>query len=907
MKRQLIIAIGIVLLTAGICSADNYVGGIPLTTVKEGVVSGGVYVDSYYGAGNQVNYKPITIDKTFTLPSHTDVEWAMLLTTVYCGHMQNNYEGTANISFNGNAIGDETLNVPFTFKYDGGSGYVNVNDHVSRVSSDYMMWYNVTDLIQTGVNTASVHTEQINAKFDGRIKLITLIVAYNDSSSSTKTYYWTNQGHDVDSYYNDDSLSDYIGNTSFAASLPAEETLQNAELTAVHMASEDGSYTFNNNGIASGTPQGSYCGSNTWDITSSFDSSGTNTMTYNRSGGFYKIALGILTAQSQAQVSTQEADLQALDMSVKHNDYNGAWAHLNNSVNVTVVNNGAGNAGSFNVKLYADDVEVDTLPVSGLAAGATSVVACNWIPEEAKTYTLKAVADSENAINESNETNNELTKSQPVENNGYRGDKPFTTYKHENIKGDMIYTHGNSTYSGKLHSDDTYTVNHDISLPDGASVKFARLYNYWTWSYTGSTGKYPIMNLTFNGNAISPEVQYDDRKGWGTMYDYPTGTWAYDVTSFVTGSGTYTTVVTDTDPDTASSFAMNGLGLLVVYEDQNGQEIEYWINEGADMVNTQTTSGGLTPDEATVESIFSGPVGLSNVSSARLWTVVQSGGNENNTLLFNDMDWTNVYDGSPYADLDIDEARNVKDHLTANDNTAWIRAAPNPGDYLVPSNAFLVLNYNGTQVPALSLSASPTNVTVGVPTDVTFTVTSNNTPVEGADVNLTGSATGSGTTDANGTAVISVNATSVGTITATATKQSYSNATTAVTAAAKPVQDGVSSSVSLGVKIIPVVALNVTPDSINFGELSAGETSGVHTLTIQNKGGYDINVTAGVAATSDDLFKDGLLLDSALYGSYHKTITALASDTADTTLKVPEDYLGVGAKEGALIIWAQQA
>ncbi len=41
--NKLIIALAIFLLTAGVCSADNYVGGIPLTTVKEGVVSGGVF------------------------------------------------------------------------------------------------------------------------------------------------------------------------------------------------------------------------------------------------------------------------------------------------------------------------------------------------------------------------------------------------------------------------------------------------------------------------------------------------------------------------------------------------------------------------------------------------------------------------------------------------------------------------------------------------------------------------------------------------------------------------------------------------------------------------------------------------------------------------------------------------
>jgi hypothetical protein len=174
MNRQLIIALTIFLLTAGICSADNYVGGIPPTTVMEGTVSGGVYFDSYYGTGAQANNNPITIDKTFTLPDNIDVEWAMLLTTVYCGHMQNNYTGTADITFNNVVLGNEVMNVPFVFKDDGGVGYVTVNDHMNRVTSDYMMWYDVTNLVKAGDNTASVHTEPTDASFDGRIKLITL-------------------------------------------------------------------------------------------------------------------------------------------------------------------------------------------------------------------------------------------------------------------------------------------------------------------------------------------------------------------------------------------------------------------------------------------------------------------------------------------------------------------------------------------------------------------------------------------------------------------------------------------------------------------------------------------------------------------------------------------------------------
>ena len=38
--------------------------------------------------------------------------------------------------------------------------------------------------------------------------------------------------------------------------------------------------------------------------------------------------------------------------------------------------------------------------------------------------------------------------------------------------------------------------------------------------------------------------------------------------------------------------------------------------------------------------------------------------------------------------------------------------------------------------------------------------------------------------------------------------------------------------------------------------------------------------------------------------NFHKSIAALTSDTTDASLKVPEDYLGVGAKEGALVFRA---
>ncbi len=523
--NKLIIGLIIFLLTASAVSADNYVGGIPLTTVEEGVVSGGVYSDSFYGFGVSQNLKVLnTIQKDFILPSYTNIERAMLFTSVYCGSMTANYPGTANITFNGVVLGNETLNVPFVNIWNGGNDnsafpghgtnepYKMVPEadfpgyHVNRVTSDYLMWYNVTDLVQSGVNTAIVDSI---GSFDGRIKLITLVVAYNDGSSK-KIHYWVNMGHDTDTSYQDDLpvTNDYIGSTDFAASLPADATLINAHLTAVHLASKDGYYTFNTNSIANGTPQGTFSGSNIWDITDSFNPVGTNTMTYDRSGPFYKIALGILTAEYQEQA----------------------------------------------------------------------------------------------------------------------------------------------------------------------------------------------------------------------------------------------------------------------------------------------------PD-------------------------------------------------------------------------------------------------------ALSISANPTTVTAGIPTDVIFNVTSDSAKISEATVTLSGSATGSGTTDANGTVVISVNATGAGTIMATASKTGYIDATASLIASVK--NGGVSSKVSLGANIIPAISLVVTPESIDFGKLSPGQTSYAHTLTLNNTGGYGVSVSAEVNDNASNLFVNGLLLDSNAWSAYSTSIDSKASKPAGASLKVPDDYAGVGAKKGTLVFWGE--
>lgn len=286
----------LLLMLQATASADQYVGGMPLETVQTGTVSGDLYIDATVPSFGQTD-----VTKKFSLPAYTQIRWARLYVAVYCGHMQNNYNGTVTVSLDGNGdgvyeavLGTEDLDVPFTYVADGGTGYVLVNGHTTRVSSDYLMWYDVGNRIISRNPGVRVETTRINPSFDGRIKAVTLVVAYDDGDSD-QVWFAVNQGHDADTYYSDDWLGeDYWGETSFDPS-GLSESIEKATLTVNHLASQDGSYLFNGEDLAGGQYQGAYFGYNTWDATDLVDPDGSNDLFFDRADQFYKIILATLT------------------------------------------------------------------------------------------------------------------------------------------------------------------------------------------------------------------------------------------------------------------------------------------------------------------------------------------------------------------------------------------------------------------------------------------------------------------------------------------------------------------------------------------------------------------------------------------------------------------------------------
>ena len=80
---------------------------------------------------------------------------------------------------------------------------------------------------------------------------------------------------------------------------------------------------------------------------------------------------------------------------------------------VTIKNQGSGNASPSRVHFYIDDSSRGYQNVQEIDAGATATKTFTWIAQ-AGSHAIKAVADSENEVAESNETNNEKTVTFPT-------------------------------------------------------------------------------------------------------------------------------------------------------------------------------------------------------------------------------------------------------------------------------------------------------------------------------------------------------------------------------------------------------------------------------------------------------------------------------------------------------------
>ena len=716
--------------------ADGYVGGVPPVTVQSGTVSGGLYVDA-----DLPSWGSLDVTKTFSpIPAVQDIPWARLYVAVYCGHMQNNYNGTATVSFDGDGdgtfetiLGTEDLEVAYVFVEDGGTTPVVVNDHCNRVTSDYLMWYDVTSLITSTTPKARVETSPIHGSFDGRIKMITLVVAYNDGSAG-QVHYWVNQGHDIDSYYADGAGMPYTGQSIFDLS-GVSGTVGSAALTVNHLASTDGSYAWSGDPIpadpsgATNPPgsswQGAFFGYNIWDLTDLIEFGDEYDLTYDRTDQFYKIPLVTLAVSEASPVSD-------LAVTFVNPDTGNVFALEENRVRINIRNNGPDASPETEVRLTSTDGLDVRGPVHAIDPGATIPVFLidpTIRPNEGGAVTYTAFVDPDNTLVEPNEANNSLDSTpKPVKFNGYKGKRYWegksdvTTKRTFDLRGGLLYSAGDSVYlpggvGGGGWSSSTVTwTGSDLALPAGATVREARLYVPYTWDDAGQIPDH--FSLTFNGSGVTHEYHYTDKSNFGGYANHVYGLLTYNVTGQFSPSGNSAVLTKD---DANTNAALYGLTLAVVYEDPTATRKQIFLNEEFDLLGADATMYATTPEEATAYIPFSGMVvAPGEVSGAVLTTFVPSGNGPEGDLLFNgDTRATMVWDyGSTDGTQVAVDSRDVTAYLQASGNEAGIRSTQGATPAMAASHAFFVIDYADTP-PVAQFTANTTSGTA--PLSVQFT------------------------------------------------------------------------------------------------------------------------------------------------------------------------------------------
>ena len=405
-----------------------------------------------------------------------------------------------------------------------------------------------------------------------------------------------------------------------------------------------------------------------------------------------------------------------------------AWFNLSNEIDVTVKNNGtvdAGNASS--VSMYIEDVFFGKLPVSPLDVGASATVTFeNWMPVgedclqapcefawSSRDYNFTGVADCDNDVDELDEANNETTVVDSACYNGYMADEPLENVAHGMLHGGVLFSTGDGSYGGLYSVGDSRDTNYDIVLPSGASVEDANLNIYYTWHYERETCPQMEVSITnATGTYILPlEKAYNDLKCTcpGAVWIFPWGNYVYDLTDYIPSGGAFTVSVKRTG---GPSFCVAAPGVVLAYKDENAPLIEYWINEGADILlggRRYSTSSNLAWWECISNATFQASTETLNVTNATLGVVAPWGDSvPDDILFFNGIELgRGVYEGynSPYsitinsltmeigaghAQVGINATSVTDLYLKGSDNLV---SQADDGDNIMACNAFLVVEY----------------------------------------------------------------------------------------------------------------------------------------------------------------------------------------------------------------------
>lgn len=651
---------------------------------------------------------------SYDIPSDAkNIKSADVYVNVYSGSAQNTYGANANVSLK-TANGENQIASERLWIEDGSTDgtIYPVNNHTYKCYSDYQMHYDITDSLRDMNGTSisiKVDTFKMDEKqFDGRIKLIALIFAYDDSDSD-EIHYW----YDATQKWTQGEIT-----TSFDTSSVSD--IVKADLTNIALSSGDGIYRLNGEFLGDSKHfSGNYYQYNYWDVLDKIkEGKSTEFISSSSGSGAYGSLKNVLTF-----LKFQSRNITA-DVSLGTEYTDTCFAGTDNTI---TINANVDFAGRYLMELLADGVVVNSTEVDFDGENPVTIILSDATVRPVDETTANG-GDNRKVnymvnIKMGDSVVASANKTVPVLYNGNLGkDLAYNAKYIEDVQvfsvtgGIKADSQDSSTYMSATALNRTDIWN--IDLNNTSTLQNAFVYIAYNWDKTGVTG--PAFNVTFNGNAVFPKSAYKDQSNLGTYGRYGYGLLVYDVSDFVkTGENTLLLAkesgLTAVYPST----------LIYLYDDSESEFIYtvYMLN-GADLLSNSYNDAGRTVRTSNVIN-----ANATDVVNAT-FTIFAAGAQKGEgSIKFNANEIRDVWNGTSNSAERY--SMDISDSFTGQDNF----------EFVATGSTILALNQIVTVIRDAPVKVTLTAKALSAAYDSAkaFTVTaldSKNNPVSGLEITL---------------------------------------------------------------------------------------------------------------------------------------------------------------------------
>ena len=608
----------LIIITSGAVFADEMPA---MTQVENGTVSGDVviYSSNPFKESGSLEY---------TIPEDVEqIQSADVIVSTYSGSGAPTYALYSNITLNTvnglEILGYEDLYCDKDMAND--PTVYRINNHTTKQFSDYQSTFDITDNVKNLSSGDTIKISVENAKkegynFDGRIKLIALVLAYDDADKDEITY-WLNVGQS----WTQSMRSNLINTKGFKGEYD-EVTFENIALSSYNAVSKINDELLYDPIYEN---QGNYFIYDKWNITDSFEMGVDTNYSYAPSSSGY----GSFKSVVQLLKINKSYNEVIATLTPEYKDT--LYAGVSNNLTMEILSKKDINA---IVKLYNNKIPFysENIHLTGGNSKKLNIIDTTIRPITAETVNgAKNKYENYSLVVEDMEGNilNSTNVSFVVLYNGNLGKdfeypKANPTFREFNVTGDVIVLNSTEYSAGSATN---RTDVYDVDLADGKVGK-ALLYVPYNWDKV-IDGDFNTWNTTFNGKTIVPVASYRDQSNLGIYGTYGYGLVVYNVTDFVVdGVNTF-----EFNKNSGNAAVYPSNLIILTNNDKSIVKKTVYILEEADLLsktNNKNLPAGFDRNFETVDG------------KAILYVFAASAQNGEGNLIINDRLYSNVWNGT---------------------------------------------------------------------------------------------------------------------------------------------------------------------------------------------------------------------------------------------------------------------